>query len=135
MFLIFFDQIFSDVFGGVIFYFLGIQLCAQRTNNQKKTVNPMVWRCREFFFSKIFGFFNLFRPFLFRPFFGGGNVYVLGHFLFLGIELCAQRINNFKKILILWYGVAAISFFPRCSVFFNFCSTRCLFRILFFGRK
>merc|ERR1712015_8272 len=28
----------------------------------KNVVNPMVWRCREFFFSKIFSFFNFFRP-------------------------------------------------------------------------
>ena len=32
----------------------------------KNVVNPMVWRCREFFFSKIFGFLNLFRPDFFR---------------------------------------------------------------------
>ena len=27
----------------------------------KIVVNPMVWRCREFFFSKMFGFLDLFR--------------------------------------------------------------------------
>ena len=43
-------------------------------------------------------------------------VYLLGHFLFLGIELCAQRINNKKKLSILCYGGAASSFFQRCSV-------------------
>ena len=32
----------------------------------KNGVNPMVWRCREFFFSKIFGVFNFFRPDFFR---------------------------------------------------------------------
>ena len=32
----------------------------------KNVVNPMVWRCREFFFSKIFGFLNFFRPDFFR---------------------------------------------------------------------
>ena len=34
----------------------------------KNVVNPMVWRCREFFFSKIFSFcfFNFFRPDFFR---------------------------------------------------------------------
>ena len=34
----------------------------------KNGVNPMVWRCREFFFSKIFGFSNFFRPDCFSNF-------------------------------------------------------------------
>ena len=32
----------------------------------KNVVNPMVWRCREFFFPKIFCFFNFIRPDVFR---------------------------------------------------------------------
>ena len=29
-------------------------------------VNPMVWHCREFFFSNMFGFLNFFRADFFR---------------------------------------------------------------------
>ena len=46
----------------------------------------MVWRCREFFFSNMFGVFNFVRPFFYI-------CYFLGHFLFLGIELCAQEMG------------------------------------------
>ena len=44
IFLIFPDQIFSNFSLGGHFVFQGIELCAKRINNQKKTVNPMVWR-------------------------------------------------------------------------------------------
>ena len=72
--------------------FLGIELYAQRIKNQKEAVNPMVWRCREFFVSNIFVFLNLFRPLFFSTFLG--ICYFLGHVLFLNIELCAQRIKQ-----------------------------------------
>ena len=35
----------------------------------KNVVNPMVWRCREFFFSKMFNVFNFFRPDFFNVYF------------------------------------------------------------------
>ena len=72
----------------------------------------MVWRCREFFFSNIFGF-KFFSTIFF------GVFYFLGHFLFLGIEICAQRINIKQKLLILCYGGAA-SFFSNIFGFYNF---------------
>ena len=40
----------------------------------KIVVNPMVWRCREFFFSKIFGCFFVFFDQIFF------DVYVFGYF-------------------------------------------------------
>ena len=40
-------------------------------NESKKSVNPMVWRCREFFFYKIFCLFNFFQPVFFEFYFLG----------------------------------------------------------------
>ena len=79
-------------------------------NESKTSVNPMVWRCREFFLQ-YFRFKNVCSTICFWFF------YCLGYFLFLGIELCAQRIIK-QTLLILWYGVAASSFFPRSSFFY-----------------
>ena len=42
----------------------------------KDVVNPMVWRCREFFFSKLFGFLFCFDQMFFE-------FYFLGHFSIL----------------------------------------------------
>ena len=39
-----------------------VEFCSFHLKNQKNSVNPMVWRCREFFFSKIFVFLMFFRP-------------------------------------------------------------------------
>ena len=44
----------------------------------KNVVNPMVCRCREFFFSKIFGFFNFFRSF-FCDFLFVGSFSIFSH--------------------------------------------------------
>ena len=40
-----------------------------KVQGPKKSVNPMVWRCREFFFSKIFVVFKLFRTVFFDFYF------------------------------------------------------------------
>ena len=54
-------------------------------NKSNHSVNPMVWRCREFFFSKMFVIYIFFDQIFFR-------IYLLGHFSILrGIEICAQR--------------------------------------------
>ncbi len=49
----------------------------------KNAVNPMVWRCREFFFSNIFGFFNFCSTSFFF------ELYLFGHFsIFRHRTLC-----------------------------------------------
>ena len=92
-------------------------------NESKTCVNPMVWRCSEFFLSKILVFNFFFDQIFFE-------LYFLVIFLFLGIELCAQRIKE-KKPLILWYRGAASSFFPIFSVF-KFFSDQIFFEFYFF---
>ena len=43
----------------------------------KNGVNPMVWRCREFFFSKTFCVFSFFRPDVFPIFICWGHFCIL----------------------------------------------------------
>ena len=56
-----------------------------KVQGPKKCVNPMVWRCREFFFSKIFSFFLIFSTRFFFEF------HFFGHFsIFRHRTLCPE---------------------------------------------
>ena len=83
------ERLFSKIVWNSIFWVLLLFIYRK----SKKSVNPMVWRCREFFFSNIFRLSYVFRPDVFRILFFGVIV------VFEGIELCAQRIKNQKQIV------------------------------------
>ena len=51
-------------------------LCSE-DKQSKQIANPMVCRCREFFFSNIFVFFNFFRPDFFSNFIFWGHFCIL----------------------------------------------------------
>ena len=51
----------------------------KKKKKSKIVVNPMVWRCREFFFSKIFVFFNLCSTRFFSNFNFWGHFSILRH--------------------------------------------------------
>ena len=55
----------------------------------------MVWRCRELFFSNIFGFYNLFDQMFFE-------FYFLGHFSILRHRTLCQEGKHIKKTKNIW---------------------------------
>ena len=82
-----------DVFRIFIFWFIflfqGIELCAQRIKHQKKKQLILWYGGAASSFFRILSVFIIFRPDFFE-------LYFLGHFLFICIELGAQRIKLVK---------------------------------------
>ena len=69
-------NLFRLFFGGGHFLFFRHRTLCPEDKKQKKPVYPMVWRCREFFFFNIFGFFIFYDLIFFEFYFCWSFFYV-----------------------------------------------------------